>query len=153
MQGLPDLLFWTGDELAPNNDPFDTEHEFNSAMIRKHLESISEYRANYFIRLFKDYFRSHAPVFTHGDIQRKNIMLRKVEHAGDAESDLEYSNFEVVLINWEFAGWYPSYWEYARAVFACGNWIDDWSEWLEEAMEPFRLECAVMNVFLLEMWS
>lgn len=26
------------------------------------------------------------------------------------------------------AGWYLSYWEYARAVFACARFDDDWSE-------------------------
>lgn len=29
------------------------------------------------------------------------------------------NNDDVVLIDFEFAGWYPNYWEYARAIFAC----------------------------------
>ncbi|KAL8285894.1 hypothetical protein RB597_002802 [Gaeumannomyces tritici] len=42
-----------------------------------------------------------APVFTHGDLNQSNIIVR-----GDEV---------VAIIDWEFSGWYPVYWEYTSA--------------------------------------
>lgn len=50
-------------------------------------------------------------LFTHGDRQRKNIIVNQ-------------DDYSVAIIDWEFAGWYPSYWEYTRAMFACGRFDD-----------------------------
>ncbi|KAK2803491.1 hypothetical protein FQN50_006926 [Emmonsiellopsis sp. PD_5] len=41
------------------------------------------------------------PVFTHGDLNPSNILVR-----GDTV---------VGIIDWEFSGWYPHYWEYTSA--------------------------------------
>ncbi|GAB1195910.1 hypothetical protein APSETT444_005175 [Aspergillus pseudonomiae] len=44
----------------------------------------------------------HRTVFTHGDLQPKNIMVQDVEsHKGGS------SQFEVTIIDWEISGWYP----------------------------------------------
>jgi hypothetical protein len=59
----------------------------------------------------------------------------------------------IVLIDWKYAGWYPSYWEYARAIFACGRWDDGWSEWVERFLEPWRNAYAWVQMLLREMWS
>lgn len=40
-------------------------------------------------------------VFTHGDLSRLNILARGDDIVG--------------IIDWETAGWYPSYWEYTTA--------------------------------------
>lgn len=59
----------------------------------------------------------------------------------------------VVIIDWKTAGWYPSYWEYARAIFACCRSEDGWSFWLEQALESYLTEYAWMYILMLEMWS
>ncbi|TLD29929.1 kinase-like protein [Venturia nashicola] len=41
------------------------------------------------------------PIFTHGDLSSLNILVRGDEVVG--------------IVDWETAGWYPSYWEYATA--------------------------------------
>ncbi|EFE44535.1 hypothetical protein TRV_00671 [Trichophyton verrucosum HKI 0517] len=41
------------------------------------------------------------PVFTHGDLNPSNILVREGKVVG--------------IIDWEFAGWYPPYWEYTAA--------------------------------------
>jgi thiamine kinase-like enzyme len=41
------------------------------------------------------------PVFTHGDLNPTNILVRGDQVVG--------------IIDWEFAGWYPCYWEYTSA--------------------------------------
>ncbi|WXC64563.1 hypothetical protein SNK03_010373 [Fusarium graminearum] len=43
------------------------------------------------------------PVFTHGDLSPFNIMVR--------------DGRVVSIIDWEFAGWYPYYWEYTAAWY------------------------------------
>jgi hypothetical protein len=42
-----------------------------------------------------------APTFTHGDLSSLNILVRGDDVVG--------------IIDWETAGWYPSYWEYTTA--------------------------------------
>ncbi|KAK4141600.1 kinase-like domain-containing protein [Dichotomopilus funicola] len=60
-------------------------------------------------------FKGHEPVFTHGNILPRNIMLQE--------------DGTVVLIDWERAGWYPSYWEFCCTVNIV-KYIDDWGSWI-----------------------
>ena len=48
----------------------------------------------------------HAIVFTHGFLAFRNIIVKD-------------SRFKAI-IDWEMAGWYPEYWEFAKA-FWLGN--------------------------------
>lgn len=147
-QGLPDGLFWTDNPLNPFAGPFGTEAELNKALILKYTESgLSKHKADYYTRTFTSVFQSHEPTFSHADFQRKNILIRK------RETQLDSAHSELVIIDWEFAGWYPSYWEYARAIFACGRWDDDWNDWVDKILEPFRNEYAWMELLLRELWS
>lgn len=61
------------------------------------------------------------------------------------------TQLEMFMVDWEFAGWYPSYWEYSRAIFACGRWEDDWSLWMDKILEPFRAEYAWVQLLLDEL--
>jgi hypothetical protein len=40
------------------------------------------------------------------------------------------------IIDWETAGWYPSYWEYAY-IFALFQWVDDWPASVERIIDPW----------------
>jgi hypothetical protein len=75
-------------------------------------------KADFYRRALPFIFRDHPPVFTHGDLQQKNILVRKVPCSGKGEETR--FKYEIAILDWEFAGWYPSYWEYSRALFACG---------------------------------
>lgn len=98
---------------------FNTEEELNESLLKKSIFiNGSKYKAEFYKQRLPSIFRDHPPRITHGDFQRKNIVLRSV---GDTESDVD-----LVLLDWELSGWYPSYWEYSRAVNACGRWEDDW---------------------------
>ncbi|QKD61532.2 serine/threonine protein kinase [Fusarium oxysporum Fo47] len=48
------------------------------------------------------------PVFTHGDLNPFNILVRGDQVVG--------------IIDWEFAGWYPCYWEYTSAWYGNRIW-------------------------------
>ncbi|USP78756.1 hypothetical protein yc1106_06030 [Curvularia clavata] len=153
-RGLPDGLFWTNDPSHPFSGPFDTETELNNAMLAKYVEDgHSRYKADYYSRTFKENFQGHVPVFSHADFQRKNVMLRDSSTATKTEVPRDITDWQPVIIDWEFSGWYPSYWEYSRAIFACGRWEDDWNCWVDRMLEPFRNETAWVTSLLRELWS
>ncbi|KAK1145259.1 hypothetical protein N8T08_004412 [Aspergillus melleus] len=91
------------------------------------LRSDSEVRARIFERYYEHNGRLYAnelpdmlpraesSVFTHGDIAPRNIMV-------------DDQNMITGLIDWEWAGWYPDYWEYAQ-ILRPAFW-GDWSEWM-----------------------
>lgn len=60
--------------------------------------------------------RSSKSVFTHGDIAPQNIM---VDQNGQITG----------IIDWELAGWYPEYWEYANIMKPRRE--DNWQEWMD----------------------
>ncbi|GAB1311874.1 hypothetical protein MFIFM68171_02084 [Madurella fahalii] len=69
------------------------------------------------------------PVFTHGDLNPFNILVR--------------GNRVVGIIDWEFAGWYPCYWEYTSAWY--GNltrqaWQDSIARFLDSYPVELRME-------------
>lgn len=155
-RGLADSLFDFGDDSASYNGPFDTESNLNEAMIARHaIEGYSEHKMHHFERAFKDVFQNHPPVFTHADFQKKNIMIREPPTRTTEDGLVQWASIDlkVVIIDWEYSGWYPSYWEYARALFGCGAWKNDWSDWLENLMEPYRNEYAWVLLFLTELFS
>lgn len=64
-------------------------------------------------------------VFTHGDLNPFNIIVRDDRVVG--------------IIDWEFAGWYPNYWEYTSAW--CGNVVrPTWQEMLPKFLDTFPEE-------------
>ena len=60
--------------------------------------------------------RSSSAVFTHGDVAPRNIMV---------DSDFQIT----AILDWELAGWYPDYWEYANIMKPSMD--DDWQQWMD----------------------
>ena len=149
---LLDNVFWTNNTVDSIAGPFDTETQLNGAMLQKYIfNNNPPGKSDFYKRAFPSVFQNHPPVLSHGDFQRKNIMLRKRSRFGkDGRTTYEY---DPVIIDWEFAGWYPSYWEYSRAIFACGRWNDDWSLWVEKLLDPYLNEWVWMDMLLRELWS
>ncbi|TVY37224.1 hypothetical protein LOCC1_G007466 [Lachnellula occidentalis] len=162
-RGLLDCIFWTGhNACAPLDGPFDTEHALNDAMHRKFLyNNISPEKAEFYRRAFPVILQGHKPVFTHGDFQRKNIIIKRVSptvssidtSSGVRNLNLEDDTFGITIIDWENAGWYPDYWESAIALFSCGTWSDDWHLWIGKSMDLFLNEYAWMQMLRVELWS
>ncbi len=63
------------------------------------------------------------------------------------------TELELVIIDCEFAGWYPSYWDYSRALLGRGAWKDAWSDWIEKMLEPYRNECAWILLLFTGLFS
>ncbi|KAI1915617.1 hypothetical protein LOZ61_001548 [Ophidiomyces ophidiicola] len=121
---LPEGMIWSEKPNPQINGPLDTEHALNTALALKYvIESDIQtvYKAAFYRRTLAQVFQGHDPIFTHGDFQRKNIIIRR--------SSAGSSDFEVTLIDWQTSGWYPSYWEYSMAMSAT-RWNDDWDQWV-----------------------
>jgi aminoglycoside phosphotransferase len=72
-----------------------------------------------------------APVFTHGDLNPFNILVRGDEVAA--------------IIDWECAGWFPNYWEYTSAWY--GNLTrTEWQENLSKFLDAFPAELEMEKV-------
>ncbi len=69
----------------------------------------------------------HKIVFTHADLRPANIIVKNGHIVG--------------IIDWEMAGWYPEYWEFAKA-FYIWRWQNDWGTRLHEIMKPYYCEAA-----------
>ena len=138
-------MFWTApadrvDDGGTYSGPFDTEAQLNNAFVQKYLyNSGLPHKAKYYRRVLPLVLRNHGAVFTHGDLQRKNMILKE--------------GGEIVLIDWETAGWYPEYWEYALAMFACGSWEDDWHEYVAGMLTEYPNEYAWFDMLRRELWS
>ena len=76
--------------------------------------------------------RSSSSVFTHGDIAPRNIMIDEHQHITG-------------IIDWETAGWYPHYWEYANIMRpACI--LGDWQEWMNKtASDIYKCDLKGIN--------
>ncbi|KAJ5790555.1 uncharacterized protein N7518_007566 [Penicillium psychrosexuale] len=72
---------------------------------------------------------SERSVFTHGDIAPRNILV-------------DEQNNVTGLIDWEYAGWYPEYWEYAQ-IMRPAFW-GNWSVWMDKTA-PQRWDLSGIN--------
>ncbi|OAA66946.1 Phosphotransferase family protein [Niveomyces insectorum RCEF 264] len=59
-----------------------------------------------------------GPVFTHGDIAPRNIIV-------DDDGRI------LALLDWESSGWFPDWWEYAQMMGICDELEYDWQHWME----------------------
>lgn len=80
--------------------------------------------------LIKQHDRDHWPiVLTHGDLSSLNILARGDDIVG--------------IIDWETAGWYPSYWEYTTACQVNpynSFWIDEIDKFLTPMPEELKMD-------------
>lgn len=147
---LLDEIFWTYDPEPSINGPFTSENALIEAMARKYTyDGRPPYRADFYRQCLPRLLRSHGPTFTHGDFQRKNIQIQRVVNNSDGH---DTSQLQVTVLDWEKAGWYPSYWEYCLAVCAL-RWDDDWCLWIEKVLDPCVAESAWFQAIRLELWS
>lgn len=56
------------------------------------------------------------------------------------------------MLDWEKAGWYPSYWEYGAALWTF-RFNDDWPEYLETVLHLWPAEYAWLHILRNELWS
>ncbi|ENH72131.1 hypothetical protein FOC1_g10006503 [Fusarium oxysporum f. sp. cubense race 1] len=91
--------------MTRSDGPFTSLESFQEWLVRppKRIEEQSLHWAQMTKQLGADY----PIVFTHGDISSRNIMIR--------------DGRIVAILGWEWAGWYPVYWDYVFALRGLDN--------------------------------
>ncbi|BDD57420.1 hypothetical protein MAP00_002783 [Monascus purpureus] len=151
---VPHHLFHSPESDGTICGPFHSEYDFNKGLVKR-LRSIwaangrHSHKADFYERNLDSVFSNHKPVFSHSDLQRKNILVRRVSL--ETSSGLPTESFEVALIDWEDAGWYPCYWEYC-VIFVAFNWQDDWLMRAEEILHPWPSEAAMLRMLYQDLW-
>lgn len=86
----------------------------------------------------------HRIVFTHGDLHPRNIM---VSWEGNQRSVAAAENLRVTaILDWEFAGWYPEYWEFVKALntIRTRGPLRDWIDFLPtDAIGSYMIEYSI----------
>lgn len=137
--------FLTRDQNRAITGPFEREEDLSFALS---LQSRTNWEDNgrhgwisdFFARNLPSSLTGHQSIFTHSDLHRKNILIQQTVDPLSKEKHYTVSG----IVDWETAGWYPAYWEYA-AAFALFQWVDDWPEKFEKIVDPWPLEAAMIR--------
>lgn len=149
--GIPDPIFQTDSPDPSVNGPFKTPEEVGSALAllsRRNWENSGRrgWISSFFSRHLATALKGHAVHFTHGDLHMRNVLVERVLTEPMAVEPEEQCFYRVSgIVDWESAGWFPAYWEYASSVarFHSGT---DWPETVEAVIKPYPLE---LSMFLL----
>ncbi|EWZ45898.1 kinase-like domain-containing protein [Fusarium oxysporum Fo47] len=137
--GPPNIHLFMQDDIT---GPLKSEREFVDAIIRSYAIELGPrgaQKVRYYQRAFPAIFNGdNSPVFSHSDLQRKNIMI--------------LDDGSLVIIVWEYASWSLVYWEYFVAMFCCLAWTDDWHEYVGQALDEYPNEYLWFATMHREMW-
>ncbi|KAI1299087.1 hypothetical protein F5Y03DRAFT_386353 [Xylaria venustula] len=124
--------------------PFSTEEELIQAIILRYKEvgglSLA-YKANYYGRMLPQLLKGNGKsIFTHGHLQRKNILVGP--------------RGEIAIVDWALSGWYPIWWEYAMSTICCGLWKDDWYSYIPKVLsKEFPTQYLWFYTLRTDLWS
>jgi hypothetical protein len=113
--------------------PHETEHQWTEAMLR-YLDTdiVMSHPPDRpaLERAYRTVFNNHGgSVFTHSHLYRRHLILRE--------------DGTVVIVNWENAGWYPTYWEYCCSYI--GGRTYDWARLVHEMLDMHIAERELMK--------
>ena len=72
--------------------------------------------------------RGHKIVFTHADLNPRNILVQRNGRGGWEVSG---------IVDWETSGYYPEYWDYTKALFEGFRWPLRYSDWVTRVFAEF----------------
>ncbi|KAH8902911.1 hypothetical protein BR93DRAFT_221671 [Coniochaeta sp. PMI_546] len=139
---LTDDVFWTSEDIRDINGPFETSNELVNGIVNRYIRDGGDrviHKAAYYARVLPGVLQADRSVFSHNDLQRKNIIIRP--------------DGKVVIVDWAGAGWYPPFWEYATAMFAIGDWRDDWHLYVAQILDEFPNQYSWLSAIRCEMWG
>jgi aminoglycoside phosphotransferase len=105
-----------------------TEAEFNEFI---QTDFDTGFPGGYYDMLFSMLRDDHKIVLTHGDLHPRNILIKDMVITG--------------IIDWEFTGWYPEYWEYIKALKSVQD-VVDWWKYLPQIVGSYHAEWALDRV-------
>lgn len=135
--------FWpetrvSSEEKKNVSGPFESEAELTESLatsMTRHWDlEDQKHRITFLRRVLFDVLANHKAVLTHGDLRQRNIILRE--------------DGSLVLIRWEYSGWYPEYMEYAMAILNHQRFADDYSEHLTTALDSYNGELGWVDIVL-----
>ncbi|KAJ5121611.1 uncharacterized protein N7515_009572 [Penicillium bovifimosum] len=117
--GVHDYLFYSEHGDQKFLGPFPDEPAFVAGLVgnyRAYVEHTNwpDYKARFYEKYLPHVLQGHRPTLTHGNIQRTNIMV--VENTTRPD-DQGGRSFDVVLVDWKHAGWFPDFWEFFCASY------------------------------------
>ncbi|KAJ0420572.1 kinase-like domain-containing protein [Aspergillus carlsbadensis] len=135
-----DGVFWSAGLDPKVSGPFSDQQEINLALIEKIRGHEKEPYPQFLQGMIDQTLRGHRAVFTHGDLQSKNIMADRLETpaSGGPKS-------KVTLVDWEASGWYPEFWEWCSATIAC-RFKSVWLKIVPDILDQYTVEYLMMQV-------
>lgn len=76
--------------------------------------------------------RGHEIVFTHADLNPRNILVRRVK-GSDGNDRWQISG----IVDWEAAGYYPEYWDCTKALFERFRWPKRYNDMVKKLFSRF----------------
>lgn len=120
--------------------PFQDQEQMNRGI----LERLALSESPHYIRLLRGMvdatLQNHRTVFTHGDLQPKNVLVERREISDDRGAD-----FKVTLLDWNLSGWYPKFWDFCNSTLY-SRFKLDWLELVPDIFEQYPLEYLMMQV-------
>ncbi|KAJ6184836.1 hypothetical protein N7519_006137 [Penicillium mononematosum] len=104
---------------------FETEADFHSYLTRVTTDDTRRLAA-------KSHAVPHAIVFTHGDLNPRNILAENGKITG--------------IVDWENAGFFPEYWEYCKMHYTVRSLIRWLADVVDQVFEGYRDELHVENM-------
>lgn len=118
-----DYLLWSPAADPRRSGPFDNQAQLIDGLAAHIADNHTEPYVAHVRDLLAPVLTDHRIVFTHGDLHMKNIMLVPAGSLPDSGG----RKFDIAIIDWQAAGWYPEYWEYTNALVRCRGGRDtDW---------------------------
>ena len=138
---LADGVFWQppAEVKQAVSGPFADEAELNDGIMLRLAESEPESHLTLLRALISETLHGHKTVFTHGDLQPKNILVQRILVAAN-----DPFKIQIMVIDWETAGWYPEYWEFCSAVIG-GQHRPDWLGIAQRLMPLYAKEYLMLQ--------
>ncbi|PGH01396.1 hypothetical protein AJ79_07937 [Helicocarpus griseus UAMH5409] len=144
--GLRHYLFWCQKGGRRHLGPFYGEVAFVEALTSNYQALIKrrdcpDFKSRAYETYLARVLKGHRPTLTHGDLQMKNIVI--AESRRDDQGERLY---DIELVDWEAAGWYPDFWEIfcATSTPLFLSWGDDWRWRIHEILDLWVAEMATM---------
>lgn len=107
--------------------PFESEAQFNEFLISDAYPKVPKC----FLKMAEhSLLTNHSIIFAHGELAPRNILVREGR--------------VVAVLDWEYAGWYPEYWDFVKSFNALDGRCGSWYDWVEKVF-PVGYEQEFMN--------
>ncbi|KAF1951119.1 phosphotransferase enzyme family protein [Byssothecium circinans] len=115
--------------------PFDSVEAFNTTIADTFIAKSKGKVAAYIRGMLNAH--KHGIVFTHGDLRPADVIVRDGRVAA--------------IIDWELGGWYPDYWEFAKA-FYIEHFVTNWATYVLDILTPYYCEQMMYSELMRVLW-